>query len=75
MIGAQFATNLPRAWKSLWAQPMVLLGNVFQVEACFCSFRGSVVSAKNRCMVCAEHTIGLETRFDPFGDNVNLYAR
>jgi hypothetical protein len=71
---------------------MVLLGNVFQVEACFCSFRGSVVSAKNRCMVCAERTIGseiifrapmvllhdmgqVETRFDPFGDNVNLYAR
>jgi hypothetical protein len=34
--------NLPRAWKSLWARPLILLGNVCQVEACFTPFGDSV---------------------------------
>jgi hypothetical protein len=41
-MGAQFALNAPRAWKSIWAHPMVLLGDVGQVEACFGPFGDSV---------------------------------
>jgi hypothetical protein len=50
-IGAHFAKNLPRAWKSVWAHILVLLGNVCQVGACFSPFG-------DRCTVCAECTIG-----------------
>jgi hypothetical protein len=35
--------NVPQAWKLLWAHPMVLLGNVCQVKACFCLFADSVI--------------------------------
>jgi hypothetical protein len=46
-MGAWFASNVPRAWKWLWAHMMVLLGNVCQVEACFGPFADSVIlSAK-----------------------------
>jgi hypothetical protein len=38
MFGVWCALNVPRAWKSLWAHPMVLLCNVCQVEACFGPF-------------------------------------
>jgi hypothetical protein len=41
-MGAQFASNVPRAWKSFWAHPMVLLGDVGQVEAYFGPFGDSV---------------------------------
>jgi len=34
-IGAWFAPNVPREWKSFWAHPMVLLANVGQEEARF----------------------------------------
>jgi hypothetical protein len=34
--------NVPRAWKFLWAHPMVLLGDVCQVEAYFCPFGDNV---------------------------------
>jgi hypothetical protein len=34
--------NVPRAWKSLWAQPMVLLGDMCQVKVRFDPFRNSV---------------------------------
>jgi hypothetical protein len=34
--------NVPRAWKSFWAHPLVLLGYVCQVEAHFGLFRDSV---------------------------------
>jgi hypothetical protein len=34
-IGARFVPNVPRAKKSLWAHPVVLLGNICQVVACF----------------------------------------
>jgi hypothetical protein len=35
MIGAWFAPNIPRAQKSCWMHPMVLLGDAAQVEARF----------------------------------------
>jgi hypothetical protein len=41
-MGAQFAPNVPRAWKSIWVQPMVHLGDMGQVEACFGPFEDSV---------------------------------
>jgi hypothetical protein len=41
-IGARFATNVPRARKSFWAHPIVLLGDVGQVKARFGPFGDSV---------------------------------
>jgi hypothetical protein len=40
--GAWFVTTLPWAWKLLWAHPLVLLGNICQVESCFSPFGDSV---------------------------------
>jgi hypothetical protein len=34
-MGARFVLNVPWSWKSFWAHPMVLLGDVYQVEAPF----------------------------------------
>jgi hypothetical protein len=34
--------NVPREWKSFWAYPMVLLGDVGQVEAYFGPFGDGV---------------------------------
>ena len=46
LISAQhrytYVLNVPWAWKSFWAQPMVLLGIVSHVEARVCPFGGSV---------------------------------
>ena len=42
MIAAQFALNVPWAWKSFWAHLMVLLANVGQEEARFDPFGDSV---------------------------------
>ena len=46
LISAQhrytFVLNVPWAWKSLWAQPMVLLGIVSHMEALFSPFGRSV---------------------------------
>jgi hypothetical protein len=41
-IGAQFASNVPWAWKSFWAHLMELLGNVGEMEARFGPFGGSI---------------------------------
>jgi hypothetical protein len=41
-IGVRFAPNVPRAWKSFQGQPMVLLGDIGQVEARFGPFGGIV---------------------------------
>jgi hypothetical protein len=41
-MGAQFAPNVLRAWKSFWAHSMVLLGDLGLVEAHFGSFGESV---------------------------------
>jgi hypothetical protein len=56
--------NVPLAWKSLWAAPMVLLGNVCQVEDCFGPFGDRLVSAQDRCTVCVERTMDLEIILD-----------
>ena len=41
-IGAWFATNVAREWKSFWAHLMVLLANGGQEEARFDPFGDSV---------------------------------
>ena len=41
-IGARFAPNVPRAWKSFWAHLIVLLANGGQEEARFDPFGDSV---------------------------------
>jgi hypothetical protein len=41
MIGSRFAPKVQRAWKSFQAHPMVLLGDVGQVEARFGLFEDS----------------------------------
>ena len=41
-IGAQFALSVQKARKSFCAQPMVLLRDVGEVEACFYPFCDSV---------------------------------
>jgi hypothetical protein len=41
-IGAWFALNVPWAWKSFWAYPMELQGNVDQMEAFYGLFGGFV---------------------------------
>jgi hypothetical protein len=46
-MGVRFAPNVPRAWKSLWVHPIVLLCNVCQVEACLGLF-GDNVSLSTR---------------------------
>ena len=46
--------------KSFWTHPMVLLGDEAEVEAHFGPFGDSANLDVDRCMVCAEHTIGLE---------------
>jgi hypothetical protein len=42
------------------AQPMVLLHDVGQVETHFGPFGDSLISAQDRCTVCAEYTMGME---------------
>jgi hypothetical protein len=42
MIGAWFVPTLPRAWKSFWAHPMELLGDIGEIEAHFSMFGDSV---------------------------------
>ena len=41
-IGARFAPNVPRARKSFWAHPIILLCNIGQEETCFGPFGDSV---------------------------------
>ena len=43
---------------------MALLGDKTQLEAHFGPFRDSANLTQDRCMVCAECTIGLENIFD-----------
>ena len=43
---------------------MELLGDVDLVESRFSLFGDSVVSVKDRCMVCAKRTIGSEIILD-----------
>ena len=46
---------------------MVLLGDEAEVEAHFGPFGDIVNLDVDRCMVCAEHTIGLENILDARG--------
>ena len=43
---------------------MVLLGDEAQLEACFGLFGVVLILTQDRCMVCAEHTIGSEIILD-----------
>jgi hypothetical protein len=43
---------------------MVLLGKEAQVEARFSPFQDSANLTQDRCTVCTEHTIGIETILD-----------
>jgi hypothetical protein len=43
---------------------MVVLGDEAQVEARFSPFRDCANLTQDRCMVCAEHTVGLENVLD-----------
>ena len=43
---------------------MVLLGDELEVEAHFSPFGDSVNLDTDRCMVCAEHTLGSEIILD-----------
>ena len=56
--------NIPLAQKSFWMHPMVLLGEEAQVEARFSLCGDSGNLTQDRCLVCAEHTIGLEIVVD-----------
>ena len=56
--------NVPRAWKSFWAHPMILLRDVGQVQARFGPFRDRANLYADRCTVCAERTIGSEIILD-----------
>jgi hypothetical protein len=40
-IEARFAQNVPKAWKSFWMNPKLLLGDEAQLEAHFGPFRDS----------------------------------
>jgi hypothetical protein len=62
-IGAQFVLNVPWAWKSFWAYPMELLGNMGQI-ACFGHLEVLLILTQDRCTVCAKCTIGLEISLD-----------
>jgi hypothetical protein len=56
--------NTPKAQKSFWTHPMVLLGDEAQVEAHFSPFGDTIVSVQDRCMVCAERATGSEIVLD-----------
>jgi hypothetical protein len=59
-IGARFAPNILLAWKSFWTHPMILLGDVDEVEAHFGLLEKVLISAQDRCTVCDESTTGME---------------
>ena len=48
------------AQKLFWVLPIVLLGGEAQVEAHFGQFGDSANLDADRCMICAERTIGSE---------------
>jgi hypothetical protein len=53
--------NVPRARKSFWPHPMDILGDVGQMEAHFGPLEVVLINSQDRCTVCDEHAIGLET--------------
>ena len=56
--------NVPYAQKLFWMHPMVLLGDVVQVEARFRLSDIVLISMQDRCTVCVERTIGSEIVLD-----------
>jgi hypothetical protein len=88
-MGARFTPKAPRAWKLFWAHPMVLLGDVCQVETRFVSFGDSVnvgacfapnvpqtwKSFQAHLMVLLCDVGQVEAHFGPFGDSINIDAR
>ena len=58
------------AWKSFWAEPLELLGDVGHLTSHFGLFGTVLVSVQDKCMVCAKRTIGLEIILD--APNVHL---
>jgi hypothetical protein len=61
LLRAWFAPNVPKAQKSFQTNPMILLGDEAQLEACF----GIVlIFTQDRCTVCVKRTIGLEIILD-----------
>ena len=60
MIGAWFAPNIEKAWKSFWVQPKVLLRDVGQVETRLDPLEIVLITTQDRCTVCPERTIGME---------------
>ena len=57
-------SNVPSAQKSFWMHPMELLGDVGHVESCFGRLETVLVSAQDRCTVCAKRTICSEIVLD-----------
>jgi hypothetical protein len=64
MIGAWFASNVPLAQKSFWTHPMELLGDLGHVESHIFYLETVLVSMKDRCTVCAKHTLGSKIILD-----------
>ena len=49
---------------SFWTHPIELLGDVGHVECHFGAFGDSIVSVRDKCMFCAERSIGSEIILD-----------
>jgi hypothetical protein len=65
--GCTFASNIPQAQKLFWTRAMDLLGDVGHVESRIGMFgerERVLVSAQDRCTVCAKHTTGSEIILD-----------
>ena len=56
MIGARFAPNIEKAWKSFWAQPKVLLRDVVKWNLVPVHLEIVLIMTQDRCTVCAERT-------------------
>jgi hypothetical protein len=56
--------NVPEAQKSLWMQPIILLGDEAEVQAHFGPFEIVLILTQDRCTVCAEYAIGSEIILD-----------
>jgi hypothetical protein len=64
--------NIPKARKSFWLHPMVLLADEARVEAHFGPFGGSAKLTQNRCKVYAKRTIGSKIILDASDGTLTL---
>jgi hypothetical protein len=63
-IGARFVMNIPQTQKSFWTHPILVLGDVCQVEGRLSPFGYSVIPiTQRRCTLRAECTMGMEVIF------------